>query len=36
VEMQDPKLKALADALLMELGRKLAQHEVRERRRHMN
>jgi hypothetical protein len=36
VEMQDPKLKALADALLMGLGRKLAQQEVQERRRHMN
>lgn len=36
VEMQDPKLKALADALLMELGRKLAQQEVHERRRRMN
>jgi PAS domain-containing protein len=36
VEMHDPKLKALADALLMELGRKLAQQEVQERRRHMN
>jgi PAS domain S-box-containing protein len=35
-EMQDPKLKALADALLLGLGRKLAQQEVHERRRHMN
>ena len=36
VELQDPKLKALADALLMELGRRLAQQEVQERRRRMN
>lgn len=36
VEMRDPKLKALADTLLMELGRKLAQQEAQERRRHMN
>jgi hypothetical protein len=36
VELQDLKLKALADALLMGLGRKLAQQEVQERRRHMN
>ena len=34
--LQDPDLKARADALLLELGRKLAQDEVRARRRHMN
>jgi hypothetical protein len=34
--MQDPKLKTLADALLLGLGRKLAQQEVQERRRRMN
>ena len=36
VELQDPALKALADALLMAIGRKLAQQEIQERRRHMN
>lgn len=36
VELQDPKLKVLADALLAGLGRRLAQQEVQERRRHMN
>ena len=36
VELQDPVLKALADSLLFDLGRKLAQQEVRERRKHMN
>lgn len=36
VELQDPKLKVLADALLMGLGRKLAQQEVQGRRRRMN
>lgn len=34
-ELQDPELKALADALLMALGRKLARQEVRDRRRRM-
>ena len=34
--LQDPELKARADALLMDVGRRLAQHEVRERRKHMN
>ena len=36
VELQDPALKARADALLLDLGRKLAQQEVCERRKHMN
>lgn len=36
VELQDPKLKAHADALLMELGRRLAQQEVQDRRKRMN
>lgn len=36
VELQDPKLKTLADALLMGLGRKITQQEVQERRRLMN
>lgn len=36
VELRDPDLKAYADALLMALGRKLAQQEVQERRRRMN
>lgn len=36
VELQDPGLKALAEALLMAIGRKLAQREIQERRRHMN
>lgn len=35
-ELQDPDLKARADALLFEVGRRLAQHEVRARRRYMN
>lgn len=35
-ELQDPQLKAHADALLMALGRKLAQQEVQDRRRRMN
>lgn len=34
--LQDPDLKSRADALLLELGRKLAQDEVRTRRKHMN
>ncbi|MCJ2005629.1 PAS domain-containing protein [Methylobacterium sp. J-092] len=36
VDLQDPPLKAHADALLMELGRRLAREEVRERRKRMN
>ncbi|MGT2488589.1 hypothetical protein ACU4GA_27105 [Methylobacterium oryzae CBMB20] len=36
VELQDAELKAQADTLLMALGRRLAQQEVRERRRRMN
>lgn len=36
VELQDPHLKVFADALLMELGRRLARQEVRERRKRMN
>ncbi|GJE14615.1 PAS domain-containing protein [Methylobacterium longum] len=36
VELQDPELKLHADALLMALGRKLAQQEVQDRRRRMN
>ena len=36
VELQDPDLKARADALLMALGRKLAQQEVLTRRQRMN
>jgi hypothetical protein len=36
IELQDPPLKAHADALLMELGRRLAREEVRERRKRMN
>ena len=36
VELQDEKLKVIADALLMALGRKLAQQEVQDRRRRMN
>ncbi|MGE8130905.1 PAS domain-containing protein [Methylobacterium sp. NPDC080182] len=36
VELQDAELKARADKLLMALGRRLAQQEVRERRRRMN
>lgn len=35
-ELQDPELKACADALLMALGRKLAQRQVQDRRRRMN
>ncbi|QGY02323.1 PAS domain-containing protein [Methylobacterium mesophilicum SR1.6/6] len=35
-EMSDPALKVLADALLIALGRKLAQRAVQDRRRHMN
>ena len=35
-ELQDLELKAHADALLMALGRKLAQQEVQERRQRMN
>lgn len=36
VEMQDPNLKAQADALLLALGRKLAQQEVENGRQRMN
>lgn len=36
VELKDAELKAQADTLLMALGRRLAQQEVRERRRRMN
>lgn len=36
VELEDPALKTKADALLMALGRKIAQQEVQERRRRMN
>ena len=36
MELGDPELKTSADALLMALGRKLAQQEVQARRRHMN
>lgn len=36
VELRDPTLKARADALLMGLGRKLAQREIRQRRRRLN
>lgn len=36
IDLQDPMLKACADALLMALGRKLAQREAQERRRVMN
>jgi len=35
-QLQDPNLKARADALLLEVGRKLAQQELQARRRHMN
>lgn len=35
-ELGDPALKARADGLLLELGRKLAQQEVQDRRRGMN
>jgi hypothetical protein len=36
MELQDPELKLHADALLMALGRKLAQQEVQDRRRSVN
>lgn len=36
IELQDPTLKAQVDALLMTLGRRLAQQEVQERRQSMN
>ena len=36
VDLQDPHLKVFADALLMELGRRLAREEVLERRKRMN
>ncbi|GJE14225.1 MULTISPECIES: PAS domain-containing protein [Methylobacterium] len=36
MEMADPELKVYADALLVALGRKLAQQEVQNRHRHMN
>ena len=36
VDLQDPDLKVHADALLMALGRKLAQQEVQDRRKRMN
>lgn len=36
VDLQDPHLKVFADALLMELGRRLAHEEVLERRKRMN
>lgn len=36
VELQDPALKARADALLFDLGLKLARQEVRDRRKFMN
>jgi PAS fold len=36
VELQDPELKAHADALLLVLGRKLARQEVQDRRKRMN
>lgn len=36
MELQDPQLKAYADALLLALGRKLAQQEVQDRRKRMN
>ena len=35
-ELEDPALKARADALLLDLGRKLAEQERRTRRTHMN
>ncbi|WP_337251971.1 PAS domain-containing protein [Methylobacterium sp. NMS14P] len=35
-ELRDPDLKAQADALLISLGRRLAQQEVQARRRNMN
>jgi PAS fold len=36
IELQDPDLKLHADALLLALGRKLAQQEVQDRRKRMN
>ena len=36
MELADPELKVYADALLIALGRKLAQEEVKNRHRHMN
>ena len=36
VELRDPELKILADALLLALGRRLAEREMQDRRRHMN
>ena len=36
VELQDPALKIVADMLLLALGRRLAQRETQDRRRHMN
>ncbi|EIZ86661.1 PAS domain-containing protein [Methylobacterium sp. GXF4] len=36
IESQDPALKAHIDVLLLALGRKIAQQEVYERRKHMN
>lgn len=36
IELQDPTLKAQVDALLLTLGRRLAQQEVQERRQSMN
>ena len=36
VRLQDPDLKARADALLLQLGRKLAREEIQGRRKHMN
>ena len=36
MELADPELKILADALLLALGRKLAQQEIQNRHRHMN
>ncbi|TXM63830.1 PAS domain-containing protein [Methylobacterium sp. WL120] len=36
VDLQDPQLKVFADALLMELGRRLAHEEILKRRKRMN
>ena len=36
MELADPELKVYADALLVALGRKLAQQELEDRHRHMN
>ncbi|MFK5600666.1 PAS domain-containing protein [Methylobacterium sp. HMF5984] len=36
IDLQDPQLKVFADALLMELGRRLAREEVLDRRKRMN